>query len=105
MLRADTLPLKATVNEAYSLPSQRGLSKSSAGRLPFPFPVGQSGRVYFEPPANNVDGPVQNAKFNLCELIVLHLNIKHMQDHVNQQWHFAAVLTCDERVPLAVRVW
>lgn len=47
MLRADNLPLRATVNEGYSLPSQRGLSKSSVGRLPFPFPVGQSGRVYF----------------------------------------------------------
>lgn len=72
MLRADNLPLRATVNEAYSLPSQRGLSKSSAGRLPFPFPVGQSGRVYFELSANNVDGLLQIANFSLCELISFH---------------------------------
>lgn len=57
------------MNEAYSLPSQRGLSKSSAGRLPFPFPVGQSGRVYFELSANSVDGLVQMANFRLCALI------------------------------------
>lgn len=55
-----------------SLPSQRGLSKSSAGRLPFPFPVGHSGRVYFEPPANNVDGLVQIANYSLRELTAFH---------------------------------
>lgn len=69
MLHGDNLPLRATVNEAYSMPSQRGLSKSSAGRLPFPFPVGQSGRVYFELSANNVDGLLQIANCSLFELI------------------------------------
>lgn len=72
MLRADNVPLGATVNEAYSLPSQRGLSKSSAGRLPFPFPLGQSGRVYFELSANNVNGLLRIANFSLCELISIH---------------------------------
>lgn len=46
--------LRATMNEPYSLASQRGLSKSSAGRLPLPFPVGQPGRVYFALFANNI---------------------------------------------------
>lgn len=72
MLRADNVPLGATVNEAYSLPSQRGLSKSSAGRLPFPFPLGQSGRVYFELSANNVNGLLRITNFSLCELISIH---------------------------------
>lgn len=48
--------LRATMNEPYSLASQRGLSKSSAGRLPLPFPVGQPGRVYFALFANNIAG-------------------------------------------------
>lgn len=56
--------LRATVNEAYSLASQRGLSKSSAGRLPLPFPVGQPGRVYFALLANNIAGLVQTLQFN-----------------------------------------
>lgn len=42
------------MNEPHSLASQRGLSKSSAGRLPLPFPVGQPGRVYFAMFANNI---------------------------------------------------
>lgn len=52
------------MNEAYSLASQRGLSKSSAGRLPLPFPVGQPGRVYFALLANNIAGLVQTLQFN-----------------------------------------
>lgn len=48
-----------TMNEPHSLASQRGLSKSSAGRLPLPFPVGQSGPVYFALFANNIPGVVQ----------------------------------------------
>lgn len=46
------------MNEPYSLASQRSLSKSSAGRLPLPFPVGQPGRVYFALFANNIAGLV-----------------------------------------------
>lgn len=49
--------LKATMNEAHSLASQRGLSESSAGRLPLLFPVGQPVHVYFAQLANNIAGP------------------------------------------------
>lgn len=45
------------MSEPQSLASQRGLSKSSAGRLPLPFPVGQPGRVYFALFANNICRP------------------------------------------------
>lgn len=51
--------LRATVNEAYSLASQRGLSKSPTGRLPLPFPVGSTGRVYFALFAQNIAGLMQ----------------------------------------------
>lgn len=46
-----------TMSERQSLPSQRGLLKSSAGRLPLPLPVGQPGRVYFALFANSVSRP------------------------------------------------
>lgn len=44
------------MNETYSLASQRGLSKSPTGRLPFAFPVGSLGRVYFALFAHNITG-------------------------------------------------
>lgn len=55
--------LRATVNEVYSLASQRGLSKSPTGRLPLPFPVGSPGRVYFALFAQNIAGLVQTDQF------------------------------------------
>lgn len=54
---------EATVNEAYSLASQRGLSKSPTGRLPLPFPVGSPGRVYFALFAQNIAGLMQTDIF------------------------------------------
>lgn len=55
--------LRATVNEAYSLASQRGLSKSPTGRLPLPFPVGSPGRVYFTLFAQNIAGLMETDLF------------------------------------------
>ena len=59
--------LRATLNEAYSLASQRGLSKSSAGRLPLPFPVGQPGRVYFTLIANNIVDLMQTQRLSCSD--------------------------------------